>query len=675
MHTLWWLIACDPQSTRKASTTDLPHETAAPDSEPTQDSQPQDSLTQDSEVQDSTPPDSESTTWVLPPRPDTDHPATTDSWRWGGGSDYPDRVDPSWPTVTQVSDLNSLIAALNAAVIGDIVYIAPDAEIDLTGQSLCINAGVWLASNRGENNAPGGLLYATTGAAASVLKACGNDIRITGLRLRGPDPETCPDEWPNNCPEDVSGDSNCAYCTQTAYGISSFGFANMEVDNNELSGWTYASVGVKDATGADVHHNYIHHNWREGLGYGVVLYGQQATSALVRWNRFDAIRHAVAGQGYPLESYEARDNLMGENAIGHIFDMHGENEATGDGTSYAGNDIRIHNNIVLTADQYAMVIRGKPDTGAWLYENCLARSSSDAALQRYFSGNFYVDWSPSGVSAPNSYNQSDSDCSAVHWCVADGGNGPWRYGSASSTSADHLLVGDMDGDGKDDVFGSDGTHWRFANPLGGTWRNLAQSSTDLSALALVDLDGDHIDDVFYGSGSTWYWSKSGSSSWATLRSATETRADVAFGDFDGDGAMDIFTTDGHQWRYYPQGSGAAVSLAVASNSLSSLAFGDFDGDGITDVFTGDGSQWKWSQSGRSNWANLASSGNTVDTLLFADVDGDHITDVLTLSEENLRYSSGGKSSWKTLRYQHNDPFILGDFDGNGQSDVLTGNCL
>ena len=116
------------------------------------------------------------TPWTLPDRPDTDSPGASESWRWGGGEGYPDVVDPTWPVVTVVSTLGELSAALGAAVAGDIVYVADDAEIDLTGESLCVPAGVWLAGGRGVGGAAGGLLYATEGASDPILKACGDDV-------------------------------------------------------------------------------------------------------------------------------------------------------------------------------------------------------------------------------------------------------------------------------------------------------------------------------------------------------------------------------------------------------------------------------------------------------------------------------------------------------------------
>jgi len=98
----------------------------------------------------------------------------------------------------------------------------------------------------------------------------------------------------------------------------------LEVDNCELFGWSHAAIGSgPEAKGTHIHHNYIHHCHRAGLGYGVCLDG---SDALIEANRFDNTRHAIAGTGVPGTAYEARNNWHGPNIKGHNFDMHGSHE-------------------------------------------------------------------------------------------------------------------------------------------------------------------------------------------------------------------------------------------------------------------------------------------------------------------------------------------------------------
>ena len=61
----------------------------------------------------------------------------------------------------------------------------------------------------------------------------------------------------------------------------------------------------------------------------------------------------------------------------------------------------------------------------------------------------------------------------------------------------------------------------------------------------------------------------------------------------------------------------------------------------------------------------------------ADVDGDGVTDVLGLSDWTLRVSIGGRRSWATVRHQVEglEDLRLGDFNGVGRVDLLTGGCL
>jgi len=122
--------------------------------------------------------------------------------------------------------------------------------------------------------------------------------------------------------------------------------------------------------GAYIHHNYIHHNQMEGLGYGITL--SKGGIALIEANYFDNCRHAIAGTGSPGEGYEARYNICGSNWIStspHNFDMHGFKTGYG---IIAGDTIRIHHNTFMgETDEMptCIAIRGVPGTGAFIYNN------------------------------------------------------------------------------------------------------------------------------------------------------------------------------------------------------------------------------------------------------------------------------------------------------------------
>ncbi len=618
--------------------------------------------------------------WSMPERPDVSDPPAGATWRYGGGDGYPDMVDPGWPVVTVVASRAGLEAALETAGAGDIVYVDDDASIDLTGASLCIPGGVWLVGGRGREGTPGGLIFTTETTRTPLLRPCGDDVRISGLRILGADPGQCPPEWPDACTEeDRTGGRNCRDCTPSSIGIQVRGFDGLEVDNCELAGWSYAAVWLTDSVEGFVHHSHIHHTQRQGLGYGVVLTrgGDELVTALVEWNRFDYNRHAIAGSGEPGQDYEARHNLVLTHANGHVFDMHGENENTDNGSEAAGGEILVHHNTVLVADQYTLVVRGRPDHGAWLHSNCLARSgATTAALQRFFFGNFHVDESPTG-SASNEYGRSAADCESVRFCTSAGAVGPWRYAAVSSYGISSVRFGDFDGDGRTDVFRADGSAWWWSRSGAEGWARLNTSSVGLSDLAFGDFDGDGTTDVFRATGREWHVSDSGSSPWRTLRSASERLDSLAFGDFDGNGTTDLFTANGSEWRWSSSGSTDWTRLTASGVRLEELGFGDFDSDGTTDVFRATGSAWEHSSGGRGDWERLNTSSYRLDALFFGDFDGDGTTDVIRSGSNGWHVSWRARSRWERLRITSTplDTVGLADFDGDGSTDAFATGCL
>ena len=223
----------------------------------------------------------------------------------GGGTGYKRIVRPSDATavVSTADDLLRALARAESADAGTVIYVADDACVDLTAHSdVHIPGKVTLASGRGRDGSEGALLYTHTVKSTRLFRTAGPDVRITGLRLEGSHPGR---ERLTQRP--------------TLMGIY---HPNVEVDNCEIFAWSCAAVGVGSGAveGAWVHHNYIHHNQRAGLGYGVSL---GRTHVLIEGNLFDFCRHAIASSGVPHSGYTARYNVHLENTISHVFDMHG----------------------------------------------------------------------------------------------------------------------------------------------------------------------------------------------------------------------------------------------------------------------------------------------------------------------------------------------------------------
>jgi len=288
----------------------------------------------------------------------------------GGGKGYGQLVTQSDYLVKTLEELR---AALKEARAGQVVYVNDNAEIEMTGeQKMVIPGGVTVASGRGRGGSKGALLYSNELATSPLFLAGGEKVRVTGLRLRGPDQERRTEQMRELYKE------GRYYSIPNSDGIISV-HPGLEVDNCELWGWSHAAVFLKrGALNAHVHHNNIHHNQRSGLGYGVCL---DQADALIEANLFDWCRHHIAGTGRPGTSYEARYNLVLENANGHSFDMHGGKDRK-DGTDVAGDTIKIHHNTFKATSVPAFVIRGRPQQSAEIRHNWFLHSGPDKAIRQ-----------------------------------------------------------------------------------------------------------------------------------------------------------------------------------------------------------------------------------------------------------------------------------------------------
>lgn len=303
------------------------------------------------------------------------------TWREIGGVVYGAKPDPLGPIgggagytriVTggdyTVEDLDSLLDALSQAKAGQVVFMRGDAEIDLTARIyieklvLDVPAGVTLASNRGAGGSPGGLLTSDALQTPIMIRARGEKVRISGLRLRGPNPKRYLDHHQRAFGPGGGGHAYY-YKFPTQYGISTE-HGGLEVDNCEISGFGSTGINLERGQGHHIHHNYIHHCQYNGLGYGVC---HAQAQSLIECNLFDWNRHSLAGTGSPGCSYLARNNVELGVSLSHCFDMHGGRDRR-DGTDIAGTRIEIHNN-TFRAPQTPVVIRGVPQEKCDVHHN------------------------------------------------------------------------------------------------------------------------------------------------------------------------------------------------------------------------------------------------------------------------------------------------------------------
>lgn len=302
----------------------------------------------------------------------------------GGGAGYQ-------KIVTQgdhhVKNVDGLLVALKSAKAGDVIFIDGRVEIDCTDLvfteklQIQLPAGVTLASDRGHKGSEGAIIRSDNFATLPLIKAIGPNIRITGLRIIGPDPKPRLEHHRRSFnPQhgDRKAQKQYYYLFPNSRGISTdFGF--LEVDNCELSGWSHAAIFLQNGSNNHIHHNYIHHNQRNGLGYGVSHGYGKNISSLIEFNLFNYNRHSIAGTGVPGLSYEARNNIELGESLSHNFDMHGGGDRR-DGTYIAGERILIHHNTFTNPQVRAIAIRGRPTDKAEIYNNWFAQEKPGKAV-------------------------------------------------------------------------------------------------------------------------------------------------------------------------------------------------------------------------------------------------------------------------------------------------------
>ena len=355
---------------------------------------------------------------------------------YGGGEEYVENnvdagftLDDADYVVTSASDFHDLFESKETGdntqcnpQSGEVVYVPGNAKIELTtsDQQFVIPQGVTLASDRGVDGRPGGLVWTDDYRTGSWpydpwLFLPSTDARVTGLRIRGRYYDWGP------------FDDSEAHSNYTGgYGIriedtNGSAVTGVEVDNCQVYGWAYAGVSLNDsADDAHVHHNDIHDTLRRGVGYGVAV--ESSGYAEIEYNTFNRNRHAIAASGESGNQYDAHHNVVGNYAISHVYDVH---DPGGDTYNVYNNTIRsIYNNDRSDGKKTPGYLhRDAPSNLADVYDNWFynpeePKSSptggwTDEAIVQHnvtswtnvqFSGNHYGDSQspPTGVGAPAS---------------------------------------------------------------------------------------------------------------------------------------------------------------------------------------------------------------------------------------------------------------------------------
>lgn len=275
--------------------------------------------------------------------------------------------------------------------------------------------------------------------------------------------------------------------------------------------------------------------------------------------------------------------------------------------------------------------------------------------------------------------QSSAVTGNIEWVEMSAGAGdlPVPLGGSEQTA---LLVGDIDGDGDDDIAmgsrgGTNSVVW--FRRTGSTWE---QSVVDAVALrpeaggALHDVDGDGLLDIVlagdFMSNEIWWWKNPGAtafgSAWTRYtakNSGANKHHDIAFGDFDNDGS--------DEFAYWNQGNGNTVNdlfiaeipadpttssswpaqvVVDATTFSEGLAVGDVDADGDDDLVGG----------GRIISYNSTTSSYDVTTVNLAEASYRwHIADIVQGGRPELITASG------------DNPGGLGYYEWDGATWVYT----
>lgn len=595
------------------------------------------------------------------------------------------RVVPVCAATRVVTSAADLVQVLRAEPpFKGCVVIPKDSSFDLTGQrGLPVRSGVSLVGERGELCSRPTVFTKDKSEKHALFTVVGDRVEVRGIHFLGPQDWDRSSEWPY---------VNAVQVDATHANKSGF---DIVIEDNEMDQWTGAGVyvfseqyarnekewqsgwiapRVEDAGEILITHNFMHHNAREGGGYGVNV--SKSSYATVLGNVFDYNRHAIASDGLAHTGYVARFNYVlqggytqGSGYYNQHFDVHGtELDDDGDNSGYgetageyyeiAYNTFRGEQGYYVWKTRPAFMLRGKSTIGSYFDANVCVHDNLDGAVA------LKMESGDSGWGEDH----------AAHNFFASGNSFDTDYSG-------ELATGDFDGDGRTDVFVANGTAWWFSSGGVGEWIFLHASNKRTSQLGFADINNDGVTDILYrdGSGNVG-WLNGGRAALAPLTTSPVAMADMRFGDFNGDKKTDIFYTHQKRWWIWYGGSGVWTTTQSSVLPISELRFGEFDSVPGTDVVASVNSAYSCSSGAATSWSTIGPQrSSSLAGMIAADFDGDGTTDLAYEKATNVWvYSKGARSAYDILReapadaaYPSLKTNLVGKFDGDARVEVIT----
>jgi hypothetical protein len=468
----------------------------------------------------------------------------------------------------------------------------------------------------------------------------GNDVRISGLRIRGGNTS-------RNTGLELYESAGILLNERVRNDDGSYlQYSRVVIDHNDMSDWTWRAVYTYGGDPASLDYcyeyppqpqirpnyvrvarNFLHHNLVQNKGYGVNA--NSGAFPLVDGNVFVTNRHAIAATNTtPYTGYRAWSNLVLDDVplqfapggipfYTHDFDIHGtgHNGFCGLGGGYtevAGNTFLGTGAEVfgIGLSRTNFEVRGVPCQGVNFHDNVSLQSKDDTIELT----SFYYD-------------------PPLSTCVQTIDNvqiAPYPNQFDYSNPTNRFGVGDFDGDGRQDLFLATRTAFYYSPGGEAEWRLLSSGRTDrIEGLLFGDFDGDGRTDVIGKNGGNINVSWGSASEWERLNTIYVPISELAVGNFDGLGGDDIFWATGRAWYVSAGGSGPFQPVNTSSFRVRDLRFGDFNGNGKTDVLGVVAGNWMFSDGATTGWTSLRTPRltDTVNDLFIGDFNGDGRDDV------------------------------------------------